>query len=56
MPASLFGWPAQVGYPDLTVGVLTDRLQRTAIQVSESDEEEPPPGRDAAFATVTTAV
>lgn len=56
VPATLFGWSAQVGYPGLTVGVLTNRLRRTAIQVSESDEEEPPPGRDAAFATVTTAV
>ncbi|MFF4902900.1 hypothetical protein [Streptomyces sp. NPDC001068] len=54
--ATLFGWSEQVGDPGLAVGVLTNRLQRTAIQVSESDEEEPPPGQDAAFAAVTTAV
>jgi hypothetical protein len=54
--ATLFGRPAQVGDPGLAVGVLTNRLQRTAIQVGESDEEVPPPGRDAAFAAVTTSV
>jgi hypothetical protein len=54
---TLLGWSSQVG-PDssLAANVLTNRLQRTAVQVSESDEDQPPPGRDAAFAAVTIAV
>lgn len=53
---TLLGWSSQVGDAGLAANVLTNRLQRTAIQVSESDEDQPPPGRDAAFAAVTTAV
>ncbi|MGW1617214.1 hypothetical protein ACWCQZ_49430 [Streptomyces sp. NPDC002285] len=52
---TLLGWSSQVGDLGLAANVLTNRLQRTAIQVSESDEDQPPPGRDAAFAAVTTA-
>ncbi|WP_346161728.1 hypothetical protein [Streptomyces mordarskii] len=54
---TMLGWSSQVGPdPGLAANVLTNRLQRTAIQVSESGEDQLPPGRDAAFAAVTTAV
>ncbi|MEU3859635.1 hypothetical protein AB0F03_20045 [Streptomyces sp. NPDC028722] len=57
---TLLGWGEQVGAdPSLAVNVLTNRLQRTALQVSapEADEtDELPPGREAAFAAVMTAV
>ncbi|WP_439945664.1 hypothetical protein [Streptomyces sp. BBFR109] len=51
------GWDEVVG-PDagVAVNVLTNRLQRTALQVSEPRAEELPPGREAAFAAVMTAV
>lgn len=54
---TLLGWGEQIG-PDtgLAVNVLTNRLQRTALQVSEPEAEELPPGREAAFAAVMTAV
>ncbi|MER5376269.1 hypothetical protein [Streptomyces sp. NPDC002553] len=55
--STVLGWSAQIGSaPGLAANVLTNRLQRTAIQVSESDEDRPSPGRDAAFAAVTTSV
>ncbi|MFI6360633.1 hypothetical protein ACIBJF_50920 [Streptomyces sp. NPDC050743] len=54
---TLLGWGEQVGEdPGLAVNVLTNRLQRTAVQVSEPEAEELPPGREAAFAAVMTAV
>ncbi|MEU7363160.1 MULTISPECIES: hypothetical protein [Streptomyces] len=54
---TLLGWWEQLGRnPDLAVNVLTNRLQRTAVQVSEPEAEELPPGREAAFAAVMTAV
>ncbi|MGW0205724.1 hypothetical protein ACWDZ8_07795 [Streptomyces sp. NPDC003233] len=53
---TLLGWGEQVGDPGLAVNVLTNRLQRTAVQVSEPEAEELPPGREAAFAAVMTAV
>ncbi|MFF8594001.1 hypothetical protein ACF061_21650 [Streptomyces sp. NPDC015220] len=54
---TLHGWGEQVGAdPGLAVNVLTNRLQRTALQVSEPQAEELPPGREAAFAAVMTAV
>ncbi|MFH9089220.1 hypothetical protein [Streptomyces sp. NPDC017673] len=54
---TLLGWGEQLGgNPDLAVNVLTNRLQRTAVQVSEPEAEELPPGREAAFAAVMTAV
>lgn len=54
---TLLGWADQLGPdPGLAVNVLTNRLQRTAMQVSESDEEEPPPGREASFAAAMTAL
>ncbi|MFF3920110.1 hypothetical protein ACFYZB_43190 [Streptomyces sp. NPDC001852] len=54
---TLLGWGEQVGEdPGLAVNVLTNRLQRTALQVSEPEAEELPPGREAAFAAVMTAV
>lgn len=54
---ALLGWSAQVG-PDTGVAanVLTNRLQRTAMQVAEPETEEPAPGREASFAAVMTAV
>ncbi|MEV7565391.1 hypothetical protein [Streptomyces tanashiensis] len=53
---AVMGWNEQVG-PDseLAANVLANRLERTAMQVSESDEEEPPPGREASFAAVIAA-
>ncbi|MGW7409932.1 hypothetical protein ACWGI9_40615 [Streptomyces sp. NPDC054833] len=54
---TLLGWEEQVGTDSgLAVNVLTNRLQRTAVQVSEPEAEELPPGREAAFAAVMTAV
>ncbi|MEU9440792.1 hypothetical protein AB0D42_07660 [Streptomyces sp. NPDC048304] len=54
---TLLGWGEQLkGDPGLAVNVLTNRLQRTAVQVSEPEDEELPPGREAAFAAVMTAV
>ncbi|GGZ21113.1 hypothetical protein GCM10010300_76180 [Streptomyces olivaceoviridis] len=54
---TLLGWWEQLGAnPDLALNVLTNRLQRTAVQVSEPEAEELPPGREAAFAAVMTAV
>ncbi|MGW3205735.1 hypothetical protein [Streptomyces sp. NPDC001135] len=54
---TLLGWGEQVGAdPGLAVNILTNRLQRTAVQVSEPEGEELPPGREAAFAAVMTAV
>ncbi|MFF9091124.1 hypothetical protein ACF1BE_33140 [Streptomyces sp. NPDC014991] len=54
---TLLGWGEQLGAdPGLAVNVLTNRLQRTALQVSEPEAEELPPGREAAFAAVMTAV
>ncbi|MFI2641812.1 hypothetical protein [Streptomyces sp. NPDC018610] len=54
---ALNGWTQQLGPdPGVAVNVLTNRLQRTALQVSEPREEELPPGREAAFAAVMTAV
>ncbi|MFJ9576173.1 hypothetical protein ACIRQF_07245 [Streptomyces sp. NPDC101191] len=53
---TLLGWSAQVADPSLAADVLVNRLQRTAIQVSRSGEDQPAPGRDAAFAAVTIAV
>ncbi|MFF7356985.1 MULTISPECIES: hypothetical protein [Streptomyces] len=54
---TLHGWGEQLGGDaDIAVNVLTNRLQRTALQVSEPEEEELPPGREAAFAAVMTAV
>ncbi|MER5753603.1 hypothetical protein [Streptomyces sp. NPDC002088] len=54
---TMLGWTDQLS-PDagLAVNVLTNRLQRTAMQVSESEEEEPPPGREASFAASMTAL
>ncbi|MEV6840252.1 hypothetical protein AB0N17_38130 [Streptomyces sp. NPDC051133] len=54
---TLHGWGEQLGDdPGLAVNVLTNRLQRTALQFSEPEAEELPPGREAAFAAVMTAV
>ncbi len=54
---TLLGWRQQLGAdPGLAINVLTNRLQRTALQVSEPEAEELPPGREAAFAAVMTAV
>ncbi|MFI9809118.1 hypothetical protein ACIHEJ_33020 [Streptomyces sp. NPDC052301] len=54
---TLQGWGEQLGAdPGVAVNVLTNRLQRTALQVSEPEAEELPPGREAAFAAVMTAV
>ncbi|MFG2639043.1 hypothetical protein ACGFX8_36030 [Streptomyces sp. NPDC048362] len=51
------GWREQLGEdPGVAVNVLTNRLQRTALQVCEPEEEDLPPGREAAFAAVMTAV
>ncbi|MGW2695140.1 hypothetical protein [Streptomyces sp. NPDC001296] len=54
---TLLGWGEQIGADSgLALDVLTNRLQRTAVQVSEPEAEELPPGREAAFAAVMTAV
>ncbi|MEV5085186.1 hypothetical protein AB0K74_42775 [Streptomyces sp. NPDC056159] len=54
---TMLGWADQLGSdPGLAVNVLTNRLQRTAMQVSESGAEEPPPGREASFAASMTAL
>ncbi|WP_225826496.1 hypothetical protein [Streptomyces naphthomycinicus] len=54
---TLLGWGEGVGAdPGLEINVLTNRLQRTALQVSAPEAEELPPGREAAFAAVMTAV
>ncbi|MFB8177205.1 hypothetical protein ACFC8N_14280 [Streptomyces sp. NPDC055966] len=54
---TLLGWGDQVGAdPGLEVNVVTNRLQRTAVQISQPEAEELPPGREAAFAAVMTAV
>ncbi|MFC9279494.1 hypothetical protein [Streptomyces collinus] len=54
---TLLGWDEQLGGdPGVAVNVVTNRLQRTALQVSEPEAEELPPGREAAFAAVMTAV
>ncbi|MFQ6144290.1 hypothetical protein ACLMNJ_14580 [Streptomyces seoulensis] len=54
---TLHGWGQELGAdPGVAVNVLTNRLQRTALQVSEPRAEELPPGREAAFAAVMTAV
>ncbi|MFJ3310646.1 hypothetical protein ACIPSA_48390 [Streptomyces sp. NPDC086549] len=54
---TLLGWKEQLGAdPGLAVNVLTNRLQRTAVQVSEPEAGELPPGKEAAFAAVMTAV
>ncbi|MEU8034463.1 hypothetical protein AB0C13_38845 [Streptomyces sp. NPDC049099] len=54
---TLRGWGEQLeADPGLAVNVLTNRLQRTALQVSEPEAEELPPGREAAFAAAMTAV
>ncbi|MBL1086572.1 hypothetical protein JK359_32220 [Streptomyces actinomycinicus] len=54
---TLLGWGEQLGADhDLAVNVLTNRLHRTALQVSEPEAEELPPGREAAYAAVMTAV
>ncbi|MFF0835073.1 MULTISPECIES: hypothetical protein [unclassified Streptomyces] len=54
---TMLGWTEQLRHdPGLAVNVLTNRLQRTAIQVSESDTDEPPPGREASFAAAMTAL
>ncbi|MGW7528875.1 hypothetical protein [Streptomyces sp. NPDC054783] len=47
---ALLGWGEQVG-TDLghAANVLTNRLQRTALHVSEPEAEHVPPGRKAAF-------
>ncbi|MBL1109841.1 hypothetical protein JK361_35620 [Streptomyces sp. 5-8] len=54
---TLLGWREQLGAePGIEINVVTNRLQRTALQVSEPEAEELPPGREAAFAAVMTAV
>ncbi|MGQ4420084.1 hypothetical protein ACN6LA_007882 [Streptomyces sp. SAS_269] len=54
---TMLGWAEQLDHdPGLAVNILTNRLQRTAIQVSESEAEEPPPGREASFAAAMTAL
>jgi hypothetical protein len=54
---TLLGWAGQIGPdPGTAANVLTNRLQLTAVQVSQTEAEEVPPGRNAAFAAVTTAV
>ena len=51
------GWTDRLGGdPGLAVNVLTNRLQRTAMQVSESEGEQPLPGREASFAAAMTAL
>lgn len=51
------GWTDRLGDdPGLAVNVLTNRLQRTAMQVSESEGEQSPPGREASFAAAMTAL
>ncbi|WP_432020380.1 hypothetical protein [Streptomyces sp. 1222.5] len=51
------GWTDRLGRdPGLAVNVLTNRLQRTAMQVSESEGEQSPPGREASFAAAMTAL
>ncbi|MET9954488.1 hypothetical protein ABZ135_23495 [Streptomyces sp. NPDC006339] len=53
---AVVGWNEQVGpESDLATSVLVNRLERTAMQVSESDSEEPAPGREASFAAVMAA-
>ncbi|MCC5480485.1 hypothetical protein [Streptomyces barringtoniae] len=48
---TMLGWMDRLGRdPGLAVNVLTNRLQRTAMQVSESEAEETPPGQEASFA------
>ncbi|MGW0732471.1 hypothetical protein [Streptomyces sp. NPDC002851] len=54
---TLLGWANQMGQDvGLAANVLTNRLQRTAMQIVGSEEEQPPPGREAAFAAAMTAV
>ncbi|UXY32229.1 hypothetical protein [Streptomyces sp. HUAS TT20] len=54
---TMLGWADQLGPdPAAAVNVLTNRLQRTALQVSESEAEEAPPGREASFAAAMTAM
>ncbi|MEU0007942.1 hypothetical protein ABZ079_27595 [Streptomyces sp. NPDC006314] len=54
---TLLGWEDELGPdPGLAVNVLTNRLQRTAMQVSEPEAEQPPPGREASFAAAMTAL
>ncbi|GGW60170.1 hypothetical protein GCM10010503_41790 [Streptomyces lucensis JCM 4490] len=54
---TMLGWADQLGPdPGIAVNVLTNRLQRTALQVSESEADEPPPGREASFAAAMTAM
>ncbi|MFI2765305.1 hypothetical protein ACH5A3_41870 [Streptomyces echinatus] len=54
---TLLGWGEGLeDDPGLAINVVTNRLQRTALQVSEPEAEELPPGREAAFAAVMTAV
>ncbi|MGW2491439.1 hypothetical protein ACWCV9_30055 [Streptomyces sp. NPDC001606] len=54
---TMLGWTDQLGSdPSLAVNVLSNRLQRTAMQVSESDADETPPGQEASFAAAMTAL
>ncbi|WBO61682.1 hypothetical protein [Streptomyces camelliae] len=54
---TLLGWDEQVGAdPGLAVNVVTNRLQRAAVQISQPEAQELPPGREAAFGAVMTAV
>ncbi|MEU9335532.1 hypothetical protein AB0D49_20510 [Streptomyces sp. NPDC048290] len=55
---AMLGWAEQVGADaDVTSDVLTNRLRRTALRVTQSEGgAQPPPGRAAAFAALMTAV
>ncbi|MCC5474551.1 hypothetical protein ACFV2N_31080 [Streptomyces sp. NPDC059680] len=54
---TMVGWTDQLGRdPGLAVNVLTNRLQRTAMQVSETEAEETPPGQEASFAASMAAL
>ncbi|MGW7522634.1 hypothetical protein [Streptomyces sp. NPDC054783] len=54
---TMVGWTDQLGPdPGLAVNVLTNRLQRTAMQVSETEAEETPPGQEASFAAAMAAL
>lgn len=53
---AVIGWSEQVG-PDagIAADVLVNRMERSAIQVAESDSAELPPGREASFAAAMAA-
>ncbi|MFC8448846.1 hypothetical protein [Kitasatospora sp. NPDC057223] len=52
---AVLGWSGQVGDPALAFNVLVNRLQRTATQFMDLDEEIPPPGLTASSMAMVTA-